>query len=135
MLQTLISLLVIQQCVTKLVFYDDFEKLDFKKWRHDLTLAGGGNHEFQVYENNRTTTYTNNSILFIQPVPLDEKIGANAVRNNSYYDLWGGSPGDFCTANFDNGCRKESNGVNYINPVMSGKLTTVNSFSFTFGRV
>lgn len=29
---------------SKLVFYDDFDKLDFKKWKHDLTLAGGGNH-------------------------------------------------------------------------------------------
>jgi|688.fasta_scaffold949516_1 hypothetical protein len=28
----------------KLVFYDDFDKLDFKKWRHDLTMAGGGNN-------------------------------------------------------------------------------------------
>jgi hypothetical protein len=71
MLRTLICLLVAQYCAAKLVFYDEFDKLDFKKWRHDLTLAGGGNHEFQIYDNNRTTTYTNNSILYIQPVPTD----------------------------------------------------------------
>jgi len=25
----------------KLVFYDEFDKLDFKKWRHYLTMGGG----------------------------------------------------------------------------------------------
>ena len=90
----------------KLVFYDEFDKLDFKKWRHDLTMAGGGNHEFQVYDNNRTSTYTNNSILYIQPVPLDEKIGSGAVRNGSTYELWGATPGDFCTGPFNNGCKR-----------------------------
>lgn len=27
----------------KLVFSDDFDFLDFEKWKHDITLAGGGN--------------------------------------------------------------------------------------------
>lgn len=49
MLRTFLSILVVHQCATKLVFFDDFDKLDFKKWRHDITLAGGGNHEFQIY--------------------------------------------------------------------------------------
>lgn len=29
-------------CSGDLIFVDDFDKLDFKKWRHDSTLAGGG---------------------------------------------------------------------------------------------
>lgn len=28
---------------SKLVFEDNFDTLDFTKWRHDITLAGGGN--------------------------------------------------------------------------------------------
>jgi len=28
-----------------LIFYDDFSKLNLKKWKHDLTLSGGGNWE------------------------------------------------------------------------------------------
>jgi beta-glucanase (GH16 family) len=135
MSREILALLLITLSASKLVFYDEFDKLDFKKWRHDLTLAGGGNNEFQIYDNNRTTTYTNNSILFIQPVPTDEKIGASAVRNNSVYEMWGGSLGDFCTAPFNNGCKRQSDGVQYINPVFSGKLTTVESFTFTYGRV
>jgi hypothetical protein len=70
MSQLIFAFLLLALCTSKLVFYDDFDKLDFRKWKHDLTMAGGGNHEFQVYDNNRTTTYTNNSILYIQPVLL-----------------------------------------------------------------
>jgi hypothetical protein len=84
-IKTAIVLLLILAINTKKVFFDDFDTLDFKKWRHDRTMGGGGNNEFQMYHNNRTTTYTKNSILYIQPVPLDEKIGPEAVRNNSDY--------------------------------------------------
>ena len=27
----------------KLVFEDDFNNFDFTKWKHDITLSGGGN--------------------------------------------------------------------------------------------
>ena len=37
-------LFVIMNC--KIVFEDDFSTLDFTKWRHDITLSGGGNWEF-----------------------------------------------------------------------------------------
>lgn len=30
----------------EVVFEDDFESFDFTKWRHDITLSGGGNWEF-----------------------------------------------------------------------------------------
>jgi hypothetical protein len=92
---------------SKLVFEDNFDFLDFTKWRHDLTLAGGGNNEFQIYVNNRTNTWTDKSVLYIKPVPTDEKIGQNCVRNGCAYDVWGSTPGDFCTSNANgNGCRR-----------------------------
>jgi hypothetical protein len=53
---------------SKLVFEDNFDFLDFEKWKHDITLAGGGNWEFQLYDNNRTTTFTKNGVLNIKPV-------------------------------------------------------------------
>ena len=40
-----------------------------------------------------------------------------------------------CTGNGFYGCSRGSDGNHYINPVMSGKLTTVNSFSMKYGRV
>ena len=28
---------------SKLVFEDNFDRFDFKKWKHELTMSGGGN--------------------------------------------------------------------------------------------
>lgn len=128
-----LALLAVMNC--KLVFEDNFDFLDFTKWRHDITLAGGGNWEFQIYDNNRTTTFVQDGILNIKPVLTEDKIGQQAVRAGYTYELWGGSPADECTGNFFYGCSRTSDGNHYINPVMSGKLTTVNSFTFTYGRV
>lgn len=66
LLITLLSVLSLTH--SKLVFSDDFDFLDPKKWKHDITLAGGGNNEFQIYENNRSTSWANNSLLNIKPV-------------------------------------------------------------------
>jgi beta-glucanase (GH16 family) len=121
--------------VSKLIFDDEFNTLDFHKWRHDITLSGGGNWEFELYENNRSTSFVNNSKLNIKPILTEDKIGADSVRNGYTYDVWGGNPADQCTANQFYGCSRTSDGFHYINPVMSAKLTTVNSFSFKYGRV
>lgn len=88
-----------------------------------------------MYENNRSTSWVNNSILNIKPILTEDKIGADKVRNGYTYDLWGGTPADQCTANSFYGCLRASNGFNYINPVMSAKITTAQSFSFKYGRV
>lgn len=120
---------------SKLIFTDEFLTFDPKKWKHDITLAGGGNWEFQMYENNRSTSWVNNSIFNIRPVLTEDKIGADKVRNGYDYNIWGGTPADQCTANFFYGCQRVSNGFNYINPVMSAKITTTQSFSFKYGRV
>ena len=39
-------LLLLTLITSKLVFQDEFDDLDFTKWRHDITLSGGGNWEF-----------------------------------------------------------------------------------------
>ena len=120
---------------SKIVFQDNFDTLDFTKWRHDITMSGGGNREFQLYDNNRSTTFVKNGTLNIKPVLTSDKIGEQGVRSGVTYDLWGGSPADQCTANNFYGCSRFSDGNHYINPVMSGKLTTVNSFGLQYGRV
>ena len=33
----------------ELIFEDNFDKLDFDKWEHEITMSGGGNWEFQVW--------------------------------------------------------------------------------------
>lgn len=51
-------------------------------------------------------------------------------------DLWGSTNADRCTANNFYGCMRTAGaGGNFINPIMSGKVTTSNSFTFKYGRV
>ncbi len=41
---TFVTLAVLLLTVqAKLIFSDDFNTLDFRKWKHDITLSGGGN--------------------------------------------------------------------------------------------
>ena len=49
--------------------------------------------------------------------------------------MWGGSPADLCTSNQFWGCARTGNSSNYINPIMSARVRTAESFSFTYGRV
>ncbi len=37
-----------------LVFSDEFDELDVRKWQHEITAGGGGNWEFQVRSTDRS---------------------------------------------------------------------------------
>ena len=50
-----------------LIWEDQFDKLDFKKWSHEVTLGGGGNWEFEWYTNNRTNSFVQDGVLYLQP--------------------------------------------------------------------
>lgn len=120
----------------KLIFSDDFDKLNFKVWRHDITLSGGGNWEFQLYHNNRTNSYIKDGVLYITPTLTSDRIGENNVRGGYRMDMWGGNPAEMCTGNMFYGCERTSGaGGNFLNPIQSAKLTTAQSFSFRYGRV
>jgi len=43
-----------------LVFSDDFDKFNLKTWKHEITMGGGGNWEFELYHNNRTNSFVQN---------------------------------------------------------------------------
>jgi hypothetical protein len=39
----ILVLFIVSPSISKLIFSDDFNFLDPKKWKHDITMAGGGN--------------------------------------------------------------------------------------------
>ena len=49
------------------IFSDEFDKLDFTSWSHDITMSGGGNWEFQYYTNNRSNSYVSDGVLYLKP--------------------------------------------------------------------
>ena len=113
-----------------LVLDEEFDTLNLSLWKHDITLGGGGNWEFQYYTNDRNS-YVKNGILYIQPTFLVDDIGEANLKNGYTIDL-----GDDCTDDRFYGCKRTSGGGgNYLNPIKSASLRTVNSFSFRYGRV
>ena len=126
-----------QRVGEELIFSDDFEVFDLKTWRHDLTLSGGGNWEFELYHNNRTNSFVKDGHLNIVPTLTADRIGEqNVLGNNFRLDMWGGSPADECTGNNFYGCERTAvGGGSIINPIQSAKITTSTSFSFKYGRV
>ncbi|KAI0233727.1 hypothetical protein L0F63_002068, partial [Massospora cicadina] len=122
---------------THLAFEDNFETLDFEKWRHEITAGGGGNWEFQFYNNDRRSSFVKNGTLYIKPVLTMDylRMDAKAFVKEGGLNLWGNTPGFQCTANGFYGCERTTQGDNIVNPIMSAQLRTINSFSFKYGRV
>ena len=83
----------------ELALDEEFNTFDLSLWRHEITLAGGGNWEFQAYSNNRSNSYVKDGVLYLQPTLLADDIGADSVvKDGSTLDYWGGTPADLCTA-------------------------------------
>ena len=125
----------IAKCAETLIFEDNFDKFNMSRWEHELTLAGGGNWEFEWYVNNRSNSYVKNSILYLKPTLTEDAIGDVTMRTGTV-DIWGMSPAELCTGNMFYGCQRSAAASgNYINPIRSARLRSVNSFSTKYGRV
>ena len=118
-----------------LIFEENFNTLDTKLWKHELTLSGGGNWEFEWYVNNRSNSYVKNGILYINPTLTEDAIGFQQVVSADI-NIWGGSPTDVCTGNQFYGCeRNAAASGNYNNPIRSARIRSAETFSFKYGRV
>ncbi|XP_047476670.1 beta-1,3-glucan-binding protein-like [Penaeus chinensis] len=118
-----------------MIFEDNFDFLDHDVWEHEISTAGGGNFEFQVYVNNRSISYTRDSTLFIKP-ELTSNWKDEAFLTSGTLDLWGmNGQGDVCTANIYSGCSRTGSSADIINPIVSARLRTLSSFAFRYGRI
>ena len=118
-----------------LIFSDDFTVLDTQTWKHESTLSGGGNWEFEWYVNNRSNSYVKEGVLYIKPTLTEDAIGLQQTLTGDI-NIWGGSPADSCTGNQFYGCERNGGASgNYNNPVRSARIRTAESFSFKYGRV
>mmetsp|Transcript_8905 Transcript_8905/g.6668 ORF Transcript_8905/g.6668 Transcript_8905/m.6668 type:complete len:85 (-) Transcript_8905:856-1110(-) len=67
----------------KLIFEDNFDKLNYKQWQHEQTMGGGGNWEFQWYTNNRTNSYVRDGVLYLQPTLTEDAIGHESLTQGT----------------------------------------------------
>ncbi|KAI8916967.1 putative glucan binding protein [Powellomyces hirtus] len=113
----------------------NFDRLDTKVWKHDVTMSGGGNWEFEWYTNNRTNSYTKDGSLYLHPTLTADNIGAANVVNGYTHNIEGNEALVHCTDPGFFGCVRTSDGRNIINPIQSARISTVNSFSMKYGRI
>ncbi|KAG8468955.1 hypothetical protein KFE25_007473 [Diacronema lutheri] len=119
-----------------LVFSDDFDDFDLRKWKHEITMSAGGNWEFQWYTNNRSNTFVKNGNLHFHPTLTSEQFGESFIAESGRLDIWGTTPSSQCTSNAFWGCeRAAAEGGNVLPPVQSAKVRTFESFSFKYGRL
>ena len=59
----------------KLILDDEFTTFNLSLWRHQITMGGGGNWEFEVYGNNRSNSYVRDGVLNIKPTLMADDIG------------------------------------------------------------
>ncbi|XP_071451804.1 beta-1,3-glucan-binding protein-like [Hetaerina americana] len=122
-------------CAGRLIFEDTFKDFDLRKWQHEITLSGGRNWEFQLYDNNRTNSYVRNDMLVIKPTLTTDRLGNDFFLFAGELSLQSGEPGEKCTNHYNNGCYKRAFGASILNPVQSARIRTHNSFSFRYGKV
>lgn len=121
-------------CPGELIFEDNFDFLDFDKWEHENTLAGGGNWEFQWYTNHRSNSYCENGTFYIRPTLVADDHGEGFL-SSGVLNVHGGQPADQCTGAFFYGCERAGNPTNFINPIKSARVRTVEGFNFKYGRL
>jgi len=118
-------------CAGALLFEDTFDSaLDTARWRHEHTLAGGGNWEFQWYSPDPVNSYTTGGILHFRPT-FTSAIFGEAFLSTGRVII----PPDQCTWAEFYGCDRQGTTDNIINPIRSARITTVDSFSFKFGSL
>jgi len=130
-----------------LVFHDDFNELNMRKWKHELTMGGGGNWEFEMYVNSRRNSYVRDGVLFMKPTLTSDVYGKKLVVGNNpavggqpqwamnRVDMWGSTPADTCTGNQFFGCERIATQDNPVNYLQSSRVRTAESFSIKYGRV
>jgi len=118
-----------------LIWEDQFNFLDFSKWSHEITMSGGGNWEFEWYTNNRTNSFVEDGVLYLQPTLMRDNIGDSALHTADI-NIWGNDGASRCTSNAFYGCeRNAAASGNVINPIQSAKLRTLGKFNFKYGKV
>ncbi|XP_077292734.1 beta-1,3-glucan-binding protein-like isoform X2 [Arctopsyche grandis] len=121
-------------CSGNLIFEESFDSFDVRKWQHENTLSGGGNWEFQWYNNNRTNSYVQSGHLVIKPSLLADQFGEEFLSSGTL-NIEGGAPADRCTNPSYYGCERVGTPNNILNPIKSARLRTIDSFRFKYGKV
>lgn len=137
-------------CSGDLIFEDNFDVLDTEKWRHDVTMGGGGNWEvnfrcrkfvlatmtwslhsqFQWYSKDPINSYTENGILHLKPTFTADSFSEEFLISGRVV-----IPPEECTQGEWDGCDRQGTPDQPINPIRSARIDSSNSFHFKYGKL
>ncbi|KAK4876690.1 hypothetical protein RN001_009196 [Aquatica leii] len=118
-------------CKGKLIFQEMFSELDTAKWKPEVKFSEGPDYEFVLYQNSETNLFLKNHNLYIKPILTDEKFGPGFVYNSTGLDL-----GSECTGTIQTpSCVQTARAWQILPPVISAKVSTIDSFSFVYGVI
>ena len=112
------------------IFEDNFNNLDQGRWLHAVTMAGGGNYEFQWYVNDRANSYTTGGNLHLKPTYTSDIFGEGFLSSGRVI-----IPGGECTDSSNWGCDRTGYPNSIINPIRSARVDSSRSFAFKFGTL
>lgn len=117
-------------CSGDLIFEETFDSLNLSKWRHEVTMAGGGNWEFQWYVTDDINSYTKDGNLHLVPT-----LTSDTFSEKFLYSAHVVIPRNECTIDWHSGCERQGTRQEIINPIRSARVDTQDSFSFKYGSV
>ncbi|ORY92780.1 concanavalin A-like lectin/glucanase domain-containing protein [Leucosporidium creatinivorum] len=119
-----------------LVLNEQFDSLDTSIWRHEVSVGGFGNEEFEWTTSSSSNSFVEDGRLYIVPTLTSDDIGVDAVTNGYVVNL---TRDGTCTGTTTKDCVIFSNNtvgnISVIPPIQSARLTTQLSKSIRFGRV
>ncbi|XP_076763456.1 beta-1,3-glucan recognition protein 1 [Xylocopa sonorina] len=116
-------------CPGQLIFEENFDTLNISRWTIIERFSDAPNYEFVVYMNDRNNLDVEGGILHIQPVLTDERYREGYVRDGTIAL-------SRCTGQINTSeCKRTGYGWRILPPVISGRLNTMSSFAFLYGRI
>ncbi|XP_075164783.1 gram-negative bacteria binding protein 1 [Haematobia irritans] len=110
-------------CKGDLIFEDHFDQFNTERWTNEVYIPiNSGDSEFVLY--NATAFVDDSGVLEIPAQLYEGKI------NRGVIDL-----GQRCTKNNDNNCHLIARTNWYLPPIISGRISSENSFNFKYGRI
>ncbi|XP_037931202.1 gram-negative bacteria-binding protein 3-like [Teleopsis dalmanni] len=131
--QTKINGNQVVECADQLLFEDEFNNLNTDKWKLENRFASSPDYEFVMYVNDVPEIFQlENSVMHIKPKATAKLVQQeNPLKFNLNF-------GERCTGLLNSEeCVKEAkqSPLVFIPPYVSAQLSTMNSFSFKYGRV
>jgi len=119
-----------------LIFHEDFTTFDTTLWKHEVSLYGGYNGEFQWYTNDPANSYVRDGSLYITPTLTYKYLPCQCQEDLYRYKLNLTAEAPFICTNADReGCYMEGNPTEVINPIRSTRVNTTHSFRFKYGMI